>query len=47
MDEKKQKRRKALYAAILGSLFALACRALPAEYQGACEVIVKLCSGGL
>lgn len=34
-------------AAVLGVVLGLLCNLLPPEYRVACEVIVKLCSGGI
>ena len=43
---RKRKRKQAAYAAIFGAILALACRALPPDYQGPCETVVRLCTGG-
>lgn len=39
--------KKAAKAALIGAVLALLCRALPPEYQGPCETVLKLCTGGL
>ena len=44
---RKRKLKKVAKAALIGALLALVCRALPLEYQGPCETVVKLCTGGL
>jgi hypothetical protein len=44
---KKRKLKRAVKAAVFGALLAFACRALPSEYQGPCEIVLKICTGGL
>lgn len=44
---RKRNAKRALKAALLGALLALLCRALPAEYQGPCETVIKVCTGHL
>lgn len=44
---RKRQMKKAAKAAIIGAVLALLCRALPPEYQGPCETVIKLCTGGL
>lgn len=44
---RKRQLKKAGKAALIGAALALLCRALPSEYQGPCEIVVKLCTGGL
>ncbi len=43
---RKRKLKAAVKTAVLGALLALVCRALPSDYQGPCETIIKICSGG-
>jgi hypothetical protein len=45
--ERQRKLKRAAKAAVIGAILALACRALPAEYQHPCEVIIKVCTGNL
>lgn len=35
------------YAIIAGVLLAMICRSLPHEYQAPCQVLARLCTGGL
>lgn len=44
--ESERRKRRLFIAAIAGVLLALACRALPPEYQKPCATIVHLCTGG-
>ncbi len=44
---RRRKVHKAVKAALLGAVLALVCRALPPDYQGPCETVVKICTGGL
>jgi hypothetical protein len=44
---RKRKLKRAAKAAVLGAVLALICRALPPEYQVACETVISLCTGGL
>jgi hypothetical protein len=44
---KKRKLKRAVKAAVLGALLAFACRALPSEYQGPCETVIRVCTGNL
>lgn len=45
-DAKKKRHRKhAVAVAIFGAILALACRALPPEYHGPCETVIKICTG--
>ena len=44
---RKRQMKRAAKAAVLGAILALLCRALPAEYQGPCETVIKICTGGL
>jgi hypothetical protein len=44
--DKRRKRKRALIVAAFGVLLALACRALPSEYQTPCATVIKLCVGG-
>ena len=46
-DEKAQKRRKKMIAALVGVALALTCQALPPDYQVPCQAIVQFCTGGL
>ena len=43
---RKRQMKKAVRAAIIGAILALVCRALPSEYQGPCETVLKICTGG-
>ncbi len=43
---RRRKMKHAAATAIFGAILALVCRALPPEYQGPCETIIKICSGG-
>lgn len=45
--ERKRHAKQAAKAALLGALLALLCRALPPQYQGPCETIIKVCTGHL
>jgi hypothetical protein len=45
--ERQRKLKRAAKAAVIGAILALACRALPVEYQHPCEVIIKVCTGNL
>lgn len=45
-NETKKKVRRALIAAALGAALALACKALPPDYQGPCEIVINVCTGG-
>jgi hypothetical protein len=42
---RKRQIKRAIRTAILGALVAIVCRALPPEYQGPCETVIKICSG--
>ncbi len=44
---RKRQLKKVVKAAVIGAVLALVCRALPTEYQGPCETVIKICSGGL
>ena len=44
--ERRRKLKSAAKAAVVGAVLALFCRALPPEYQGPCETIIKICTGG-
>ncbi len=44
---RKRKLKKVVKTAVVGVLLALACRALPPDYQGPCETVIKLCTGSL
>lgn len=44
---RKRKLKKAVKTVIAGALLALVCRALPPEYQAPCEIVIKICTGGL
>lgn len=41
-----QKRRLKFAVAIAGAVLAVVCKALPPDYQGPCETIVHVCTGG-
>lgn len=43
---RKRQMKKAGKAALIGAILALLCRALPPEYQGPCETILKICTAG-
>lgn len=43
-EEKRARRNKRILVAIVGVVLALACRALPPEYQNPCQIIVN-CGG--
>ncbi len=42
---RKRKLKRAVRSAAIGVALALICRALPAEYQGPCETVIKICTG--
>lgn len=44
---RKRNAKRAVKAAIFGALLALLCRALPTEYRGPCETVIKVCTGHL
>lgn len=44
---RKRKAKHAAVAAVVGAILALLCRALPPEYQGPCETVLKICTGHL
>lgn len=44
---RRRKRKMKIASAVIGAVLALVCRALPPEYQGPCETVLKLCTGGL
>jgi hypothetical protein len=44
---RRQKIKRVVKTAAVGVLLALVCRALPTEYQGPCETVLKICTGGL
>lgn len=44
---RRRKLKKVVKTAVIGAVLALVCRALPPEYQGPCETVLKLCTGGL
>lgn len=44
---RKRQMKRAVKAAIIGAILALVCRALPLEYQGPCETVLKICTGSL
>lgn len=43
---RRRKMKRAITAAVIGAVLALACKALPAEYQGPCETVLHVCTGG-
>lgn len=43
---RRRKMKRAIKSAIIGAVLALACKALPVEYQGPCETVIHLCTGG-
>jgi hypothetical protein len=43
---RKRKLKQTVKTALIGMLLALGCRALPPEYQGPCETVIKVCTGG-
>ena len=42
---RRRKIKRAIRTAIIGAILALVCRALPPEYQGPCETVIKVCTG--
>lgn len=42
---RKRQIKRATRAAIIGAVLALLCRALPPEYHGPCETVIKICTG--
>jgi hypothetical protein len=45
--ERKRRMKQMAKVAVLGAVLALLCRALPVEYQGPCEIVIKICTGSL
>jgi hypothetical protein len=44
---RRRKAKAAVKALVIGAVLGLACRALPSEYQGPCETVLKICTGHL
>lgn len=45
-ETKSSRRKKRIIAALVGTALALACQALPADYQKPCQAILSVCTGG-
>ncbi len=45
-DEQKPKSKWRRYAIIAGVVLALVCKSLPPDYQGICEALATVCTGG-
>lgn len=43
---RRRKVKKMIASAVVGAALALACKALPPEYQGPCETVLHICTGG-